>query len=176
MYYGEIREYDIANGEGVRITLFVSGCTNHCRGCFQPETWSFTYGRPYTEETERHILDFLKNPLVDGLTLLGGEPMEPENQPVLLDLCRKVKSQYPEKNIWAFTGFVLENDLLAGQRRHTASTDELLTLMDILVDGPFILEKRNLALSFRGSENQRVLDLPRTLAEGRPVLKIPVGE
>ena len=154
MYYGEIKQYDIANGEGVRITLFVSGCTNHCKGCFQPDTWNFTYGQPYKEETEKHILELLDNPLIDGLTLLGGEPMEPENQPVLADLCRKVKAQYPDKNIWAFTGFVLEKDLLPGQRRHTEVTDEFLSLIDVLVDGPFIQEQRNLALSFRGSENQ----------------------
>ncbi len=169
MYYGNLKEYDVADGEGVRVTLFVSGCTNRCKGCFQPATWSFTYGEPYTEETERRILDFLALPFSDGLTLLGGEPMEPENQRELVGLCRKVKESCPGKTIWCYTGFVLERDLMEGQRKHTGVTDELLSLIDVLVDGPFIEEERNLALSFRGSENQRVLDLKKTLAEGRPV-------
>ena len=170
MYYGNIKEFDVADGEGVRVTLFVSGCTNRCEGCFQPATWSFTYGQPYTEETERQILDFLARPYADGLTLLGGEPMEPENQPTLTALCRKVKEQYPEKTIWCYTGFVYEKDLLEGQRRHTDVTDEFLSYIDVLVDGPFVLSKRNLALTFRGSENQRVLDMKKTRQSGAPVL------
>ena len=170
MYYGNIKEFDVANGEGVRVTLFVSGCTNHCEGCFQPATWDFYYGKPYTEETEKKILDFLALPYADGLTLLGGEPMEPENQPELTALARKVKELYPDKTIWCFTGFVYDKDLLEGQRRHTEYTDEFLSYIDILVDGPFVLEKRNLALSFRGSENQRVLDMKKTLETGSPVL------
>ena len=170
MYYGNIKEYDVANGEGVRITLFVSGCTNHCEGCFQPDTWDFHYGQPYTEETEEQILRLLGQPVVDGLTLLGGEPMEPENQRVLAPLVRRVKREYPEKNVWCFTGFIYDRDLLPGQRKHTEVTDEFLSMIDVLVDGPFILAKRNLALTFRGSENQRVLDMKKTLLAGKPVL------
>ncbi|MDO4619587.1 MAG: anaerobic ribonucleoside-triphosphate reductase activating protein [Lachnospiraceae bacterium] len=170
MHYGTIKEYDVANGEGIRVTLFVSGCTNHCEGCFQPETWNFDYGELYTEETEKQILHFLEKPVADGLTLLGGEPLEPENQKVLVGLVRKVKEQFPEKTIWCFTGFRYEKDLQSGQRKHTEVTDELLSYVDVLVDGPFELAKRNLALSFRGSENQRVLDLKKTRETGKPVL------
>ena len=170
MHYGMIKEYDIANGEGIRITLFVSGCTNHCKGCFQPDTWDFSYGKEYTPEVEEHILRWLDQPLTDGLTLLGVEPMEPENQQVLAGLARRLKKEHPDKTIWCFTGFVYDRDLLPGQRKHTGVTDEFLSLIDVLVDGPFILERRNLALTFRGSENQRVLDMKKTLAEGRPVL------
>lgn len=170
MYYGNIKEFDVANGEGVRITLFVSGCTNHCEGCFQPATWDFQYGQPYTEETEERIIRFLDRPLTDGLTLLGGEPMEPDNQRELVRLARRLKREHPDKTIWCFTGFIYERDLLAGQRRHTEVTEEFLSLIDVLVDGPFILEQRNLALTFRGSENQRVLDMQKTLREGKPVL------
>ena len=170
MYYGNLKEFDVANGEGIRVTLFVSGCTNHCKGCFQPATWDFRYGSQYTEETEKTILEFLEKPFADGLTLLGGEPMEPENQPELTALCKKVKTAFPEKNIWCYTGFVYDRDLLPGQRKHTEYTDEFLSYIDVLVDGPFVEEKRNLALSFRGSENQRVLDLKKTLESGKPVL------
>ncbi len=170
MHYGNIKEFDVANGEGVRITLFVSGCTNHCEGCFQPATWDFQYGQPYTEETEERIIRFLDRPLTDGLTLLGGEPMEPDNQRELVRLARRLKREHPDKTIWCFTGFIYERDLLAGQRRHTEVTDEFLSLIDVLVDGPFILQQRNLALTFRGSENQRVLDMQKTLCEGKPVL------
>ena len=170
MYYGNIKEFDVANGEGVRITLFVSGCTNHCEGCFQPATWDFRYGQPYTDETEERIIRFLDRPLTDGLTLLGGEPMEPDNQRELVRLARRLKREHPDKTIWCFTGFIYERDLLAGQRRHTEVTDEFLSLIDVLVDGPFILQQRNLALTFRGSENQRVLDMQKTLREGKPVL------
>ncbi len=170
MYYGNIKEFDVANGEGVRITLFVSGCTNHCEGCFQPATWDFRYGQPYTDETEERIIRFLDRPLTDGLTLLGGEPMEPDNQRELVRLARRLKREHPDKTIWCFTGFIYERDLLPGQRRHTEVTDEFLSLIDVLVDGPFILQQRNLALTFRGSENQRVLDMQKTLREGKPVL------
>ena len=170
MYYSAIKYKDIANGLGVRTVLFVSGCRNHCKGCFQPDTWDFSYGKEYTPEVEEHILRWLDQPLTDGLTLLGGEPMEPENQQVLAGLARRLKKEHPDKTIWCFTGFVYDRDLLPGQRKHTGVTDEFLSLIDVLVDGPFILERRNLALTFRGSENQRVLDMKKTLAEGRPVL------
>ena len=170
MNYGAIKEYDIANGEGVRITLFVSGCTNHCFNCFQPETWDFNFGQPYTKETEEKILKFLDNKLIAGLTLLGGDPFEFSNQEELVNLCRLVKEKYPEKNIWAYTGFILDQDLLEGGKRHGPYTDEMLSYIDVLVDGPFVDDKKNLMLKFRGSENQRVIDLPKSLKEQEVIL------
>ena len=170
MNYGTIKEYDIANGQGVRISLFVSGCTNHCPYCFQPETWDFDYGQPYTKETEKKILDFLQNDFIQGLSLLGGDPFEFSNQEVLVQLCRKAKEKYPQKDIWAWTGFLLDQDLLDGGKRHREVTDELLSYIDVLVDGPFIQEKKNIQLAFRGSENQRVIDVKKSLAQKEIVL------
>lgn len=169
MHYGRIKNCDIANGNGVRVVLFVSGCRHHCKGCFNPETWDFSYGQPYTEETEATILRMLAPPYINGLTLLGGEPMEPENQHALLPLVKKAKERFPEKDIWCYTGYTLETDLLAGAAR-TEVTDELLSCIDVLVDGEFVEAKKNISLRFRGSENQRLLALRETLAEGRPVL------
>ncbi|MCH5184404.1 MAG: anaerobic ribonucleoside-triphosphate reductase activating protein [Oscillospiraceae bacterium] len=169
MHYGTIKNCDIANGNGVRVTLFVSGCTHHCKGCFNPETWDFRYGQPYTEETEEKLLRMLAPPYIKGLTLLGGEPMEPENQRALLPLVRKAKDRFPEKDIWCYTGYTLESDLLTGNAR-TEVTDELLSLIDVLVDGEFIEEQKNISLRFRGSENQRLLALRETLDSGKPVL------
>lgn len=170
MYYGNIKKYDIADGEGVRVTLFVSGCTNKCKGCFQPETWDFCYGQPYTEETEKEILEAMNNDYIQGLTLLGGEPFEPDNQRVLVTLLRKVKETYPDKDVWSYTGFVYDKDLVPGGRRYTEVTDEMLSMIDVLVDGPFVEEKKNISLSYRGSENQRVIDLKKTLQEGKVIL------
>ncbi|MDO4491573.1 MAG: anaerobic ribonucleoside-triphosphate reductase activating protein [Lachnospiraceae bacterium] len=166
MYYGMIKNKDVANGKGVRVTLFVSGCRNHCKGCFQPETWDFEYGQPFTQETEEEILSMLSPGYIDGLTLLGGDPFEPENQRVLLPFIKKVKEHFPEKNIWAFTGYLYET--LLGGEAHPCSeeTEEMLALMDVLVDGPFVEEQRNLALRFRGSENQRLIDLNATRKTG----------
>ena len=172
MYYGTIKKYDIADGEGVRVTLFVSGCTNHCKGCFQPETWDFCYGNPYTEETEQELINALRNENIQGLTLLGGEPFEPENQRELVKLLRRVRTELPEKDIWSYTGFVYEKDLLAGQRKHCEVTDEMLSLLDVLVDGPFVEELKNIRLIFRGSSNQRVLNMKETLKQGKPVIYI----
>lgn len=170
MYYADIKSYDIANGEGCRVTLFVSGCTNHCKGCFQPETWDFHYGQPYTKDTEEYILNLLQNPHIEGLTILGGEPFEPFNQAELVNLLHIVKQKFPEKNIWCFTGFVYDKDLLKGQRKHTNVTDEMLSYIDVLFDGPFILQQRDISLWFRGSKNQRVLDMKQTLQQGSIVL------
>ena len=170
MNYGNIKYFDIADGEGVRTALFVSGCTNRCKGCFQPETWDFNYGEPFTKEVEDKILDSLEPYYVDGLTLLGGEPMEPSNQAALLPFLRRVRERYPEKSIWCFTGFVLEDDLLKGGRKHTPCTDELLSMIDILVDGPYVEDLRNIMLQFRGSENQRVIDMKKTLQQGKVVI------
>ena len=170
MYFGKIKDCDIANGIGVRVTLFVSGCTNRCPGCFQPETWSFTYGEPFTEETEDRLLRMLAPSYINGLTLLGGDPFEPQNQTALLPFLRKVRAQYPRKTIWAFTGFLYEDLRTEGHRARCAATDELFGLIDVLVDGPFEEDKRDISLRFRGSSNQRIIDLRRTALTGKPEL------
>lgn len=159
MNYGEIKYCDIANGTGVRTVLFVSGCRNHCEGCFQPETWNFQYGKPFTLEVEKELLDSLKPGYVTGLTILGGDPFEEENQQELLPFLRKVHEQFPQKSIWAYTGYLLDQDLILGGKKYTEATEELLSFLDVLVDGPFIQEKKNIALKFRGSENQRLIDM-----------------
>lgn len=162
MHYGEIKNCDIANGIGVRVSLFVSGCTNHCEGCFQPETWDFNYGNDFTEETENRILEMLAPDYICGLTVLGGEPFEPENQRVLVDFLRKVRRKYLEKSIWCFTGFTLEMLETEGTHCHCEVTEEMLSLIDVLVDGRFDKNKKNISLRFRGSENQRLIDLNLT--------------
>ena len=170
MHYGEIKDCDIANGIGVRVTLFVSGCTNRCEGCFQPQTWDFHYGQPFTAETEERILKLLSPEYIHGLTVLGGEPFEPENQRVLLPFLRRVREQYPSKSIWAFSGFYLERELLKdGSHPRCEATDEMLSLGDVLVEGRFVLAQQDITLRFRGSRNQRLLDMPATLAAGAPV-------
>ncbi|MDO4961964.1 MAG: anaerobic ribonucleoside-triphosphate reductase activating protein [Eubacteriales bacterium] len=187
MYYGNIKNCDIADGEGVRVTIFVSGCTHHCYNCFQPETWNFSYGEEYTAETEKRILEMLAPSYIDGLTLLGGEPFEPGNQRVLLGLLKKAKAMYPEKTVWCYTGYTLEPDLLElpgttpyGGRKNAdgsvltrarcEATDEMLSYIDILVDGEYTDEKRNISLAFRGSENQRIIDVKETLLSGSTVV------
>lgn len=162
MHYGEIKNCDIANGIGVRVSLFVSGCTNHCEDCFQPETWDFNYGNDFTEETENMILEMLAPDYICGLTVLGGEPFEPENQRVLVDFLRKVRRKYPEKSIWCFTGFTLEMLETEGPHCHCEVTEEMLSMIDVLVDGRFDKNKKNISLRFRGSENQRLIDLNLT--------------
>ena len=174
MNYSGIKYCDIANGTGVRTVLFVSGCRNHCEGCFQPDTWSFANGEPFTEKIEEEILESLKPAYVAGLTLLGGDPFEEENQLALIGFMRKVKTQFPDKNVWAFSGYLYE-DLLPGGKKHTDVTDELLSYVDILVDGPFVLAKKNLMLSFRGSENQRIIDMNETRRKCEVVLS-PLNE
>ena len=164
MYYGNIKKTDIADGDGVRVSLFVSGCRNCCKGCFQPETWDFKYGTEFTQETENQILEFLRPSYISGLTILGGEPFEEENQRILAPFLRKVKETYPSKTIWCYTGYVLEKDLLPEDgRKHCEATGEMLKYIDILVDGPFIEEQKNISLKFRGSENQRILKLKEIL-------------
>ena len=159
MYYGNIKKYDIADGPGVRVSLFVSGCRHHCKGCFNSETWDFNYGQPYTEDTEAEILEALKPDYIQGLTLLGGEPFEPENQIELVKLLRKVREVYPNKDVWSYTGFIYDRDLQEGGRAFTEVTEEMLSYIDVLVDGPFIEAERDLTLVFRGSRNQRILKL-----------------
>ena len=156
MHYGEIKNCDIANGEGVRISLFVSGCTNHCPDCFQPQTWDFDYGKEFTEDTKAEIFSELDKPFVNGLTVLGGEP-----------LLREVKAKYPGKTIWCFTGFRLDDELLAdGSYPRCEATDEMLACIDVLVDGRFMKELKDISLQFRGSRNQRVIDMNRTRETG----------
>ena len=170
MYYGEIKNCDIANGEGVRVTLFVSGCTNRCPHCFQPQTWAFDYGQPFTAETEAQLLELLKPAHISGLTLLGGEPFEPQNQPALVELLRRVKAKCPQKSIWAFSGYLFDQDILAWRLGPREITEEFLSYLDVLVDGPFVQAKKNLSLRFRGSENQRLINVPESLRRGEVVL------
>lgn len=170
MYYGEIKDCDIANGEGVRITLFVSGCTNRCPHCFQPQTWDFNYGQPFTRETEDKILTMLAPGYIHGLTLLGGEPFEPENQRALVPFLHRVRETLPQKNIWSFTGFTYEDLLTDGSHPRCEVTDEMLSMLDVLVDGRFVEELKDLSLRFRGSSNQRLIDLNKTRETGAVVL------
>ena len=158
MNYAQIKECDIANGPGVRVSLFVSGCRNACPGCFNPETWDFNYGQTFTLETEDRILRLLMPEYIEGLTILGGEPFEPENQAVLVGLLRKVKKICPNKSIWCYTGYTYETEILRGDK-HTAFTDEMLSLIDVLVDGRFLLAEKDITLLYRGSRNQRILAL-----------------
>lgn len=159
MYYGNIKKVDIANGEGVRVSLFVSGCRNRCKNCFNPETQNFKYGKEFTQETENYILDLLKEKYISGLTVLGGEPFEEENQRRLLPFIKKVKSQFPEKNLWFYTGYVYDKDLIPNGKKYCEVTDELLHYIDVLIDGPFIEEEKDITLKFRGSQNQRIIHL-----------------
>ena len=170
MHYAQMRQYDIANGPGVRMTLFVSGCTNHCEGCFQPETWDFQHGTPFTEKTLEEILAGLALPYVQGFTLLGGEPMEPRNQPDVHRLLERIRWSMPKKDIWIFSGFTFERLLTPGEYPNTPHVRPILELADVLVDGPFILAQKDLLLRFRGSKNQRLLDLPASLQRMQPVL------
>lgn len=166
MYYGEIKDCDIANGEGVRVSLFVSGCTNRCKNCFQPQTWDFHYGQPFTEDTEQNLLDMLAPSYINGLTVLGGEPFEPENQRCLVPFLRRVRATYPQKTIWAFSGFTLEELQSDGSHPRCEVTDKMLSLLDVLVDGRFVEELKDISLRFRGSSNQRLIDLNATRAAG----------
>lgn len=169
MNYGEIKKVDIANGPGTRVSLFVSGCTHYCKNCFNPDTWDFNFGAPFTVQTEEEILEALQPAYIHGLTVLGGEPMEESNQRGLLSLLRRVRSEYPKKNIWCYTGYVLA-DLLPGGRACFDVTAELLSYITVLVDGAYVEEQHNISLRFRGSENQRLIDLKPTLRSGSVVL------
>ncbi len=171
MRYGEIKYPDIANGIGVRVSLFVSGCTHHCKGCFNEETWDFSYGAPYTQETEDKIISLLAPDYVGGLSLLGGEPFEPENQEELVKLLRRVRATYPDKSIWCYSGYTFEQ--LRGTLRSRATctfTEEMLSYIDVLVDGRFVEELKDISLKFRGSSNQRILDVKASLEAGEAVL------
>ena len=170
MNYATIKNCDIANGPGVRVSLFVSGCTHRCPGCFNEVAWDFHYGTPFTQDTIDLILDMLKPAYVKGLTLLGGEPFEPQNQGAIVELLRCVKKMYPEKSIWAFSGYLFDRDIMGKRLGDWEITREYLSYLDVLVDGPFIEAKKNLSLRFRGSENQRLIDVPASLKTGKIVL------
>ena len=167
MNYATIKNCDIANGPGVRVSLFVSGCTHRCKGCFNEVAWDFNYGQPFTEETMDTILAMLRPSYVRGLTLLGGEPFEPQNQGAVVELLRRIKTEMPEKSIWAFSGYLFDKDILSGR---LGDCSEYVSYLDVLVDGPFVEAKKNLSLRFRGSENQRLIDVPASLKSGEIVL------
>ena len=166
----QIIEADCANGSGMRLTIFVSGCTNRCKGCFQPQTWDFSYGKSYTEEMEEFIMKELSKPYYTGLTVLGGEPFEPCNQHGILPLIQRIRTELPEKDIWMYTGFTYGKDLVPGGCRYTDVTDKILDNIDILVDGRFEIDQKNISLNFRGSENQRIIDMKKTRESGEIVL------
>ncbi|MDD6789622.1 MAG: anaerobic ribonucleoside-triphosphate reductase activating protein [Lachnospira sp.] len=170
MNYAEIKCPDVANGPGCRVSLFVSGCTRHCEGCFNEVAWDFHYGKPFTEETIEEILTLLKPDFIQGLTLLGGEPFEPQNQKGLLPLVRAVRKAFPEKDIWAFSGYLFEKDILGWMYKTVPETKEILEDIDVLVDGQFVLAKRDLMLKFKGSSNQRTIDVPASLKAGKTIL------
>ena len=167
MNYATIKSYDVANGPGVRVSLFVSGCTHHCKGCFNAEAWDFNYGQPFTPEVEDQIMAYLEPWYIRGFSLLGGEPFEPQNQRAVLELVRAVRARFPEKDIWCYSGYLFESlrDSQVGEY-----SQELLKELDVLVDGPFVLEKKDLSLRFRGSSNQRLIDVPASLRAGAAVL------
>lgn len=169
MNYGEIKKIDIADGIGVRVSLFVSGCTHHCENCFNEDTWSFNYGKVYTSETEKEIIDALKPTYITGLTLLGGEPFEPSNQRELVKLLRKVRKEMPYKTVWCYSGYTFE-ELTGNSRAVCECTNEMLSMINVLVDGEFMEEKKDVRLKFRGSSNQRIIDLEKTHKSGNIVL------
>lgn len=170
MHYGEIKACDIANGVGVRVSLFVSGCTNRCKNCFQPQTWNFNYGEEFTSETEEKIISLLDKSYISGLTVLGGEPFEPQNQRALLPFIKKVRDSLPNKSVWIYSGFTIEEMLTKDSHPNCEVTRELLELTDVLVDGRFVEEEKDITLKFRGSRNQRIIDVARTLESGKVCL------
>ncbi len=176
MHYAEIKNCDIANGEGVRVSLFVSGCTHRCKNCFNEIAWDFTYGNEFTKEVEERLFTMLAPSYIAGLSLLGGEPFEPQNQRGLLPFLKEFRRRFPNKTVWCYTGYVYERDLLSKSRARCEVTDEMLSCIDILVDGPFVEELKSLRLRFRGSSNQRVLDLNETRAKGEAVIWAKLGE
>ena len=169
MNYADIKKIDVANGEGVRVSLFVSGCTHHCKECFNKEAWDFHYGNLFTQKEIDRILEYLKPNYIAGLSLLGGEPMEPVNQEGILPLLRVVKQTYPEKNIWCYTGYLFDKDVLDKMCKESEVTKEIVSYLDIVVDGEFMIDRKNLKINFRGSDNQRIIDVKKTLDAGEIV-------
>ena len=168
MNYAEIKNCDIANGPGVRVSLFVSGCTHRCKGCFNEIAWDFDYGKPFTQDTVDMLLRMLEPDHIKGITLLGGEPFDPQNQPTVVEFLRQMKGKFPNKTVWAFSGYLFDKDMLSG--RLGPLTMEFLSYLDVLVDGPFVEAKKNLSLRFRGSSNQRIIDVPASLQAGEVIL------
>ena len=170
MNYATIKPFDVANGPGVRVSLFVSGCTHKCKGCFNKEAWDFNYGEEFTEEQLKKIIEYMKPDHIKGFSLLGGEPFEPVNQKVLCDVLEKIKKEYPQKDIWCYSGYDFEKDLLSGRLCDFSITQRMLNCIDILVDGKFVEEKKNLKLRFKGSENQRIIDVKKSVKENKVIL------
>ena len=169
MYFADIKKVDIANGPGVRVSLFVSGCTHHCKGCFNEEAWDFKYGKKFTKDNEDFIMDLLNHDYIEGITLLGGEPFEYSNQLGLLPLIRRIKKEFPNKTIWCYSGYTFDKDILNDMCKKYDETKELLSYIDVLVDGEFILSKKDLKLKFRGSSNQRIIDVKKSLKENEVI-------
>lgn len=172
MNYADIKKIDVANGEGVRVSVFVSGCNHHCKGCFNQCAWDFNYGKKFTEKEEQQIIDYMNHDYISGLSLLGGEPLEPRNQEGLLPLVKKVKEKFPNKNIWCYTGFDFEKDVVGKMAKDNETTRELLKYIDVIVDGKFEEDKRDLKLQFRGSSNQKIVDVKKSLQTGQIVKEI----
>ena len=170
MYYADIKKYDVANGPGIRISLFVSGCTHHCKGCFNEAAWDFKYGNPYTEVQTNEIIEYMKNDFVSGITILGGEPFEYVNQQGILPLLKKIRDIYPEKSIWVFSGYLFDKDIIDKMLKEYDITKELLSYIDVIVDGKFELDNKNLSLKFRGSSNQRIINVKESLKKNKVIL------
>lgn len=170
MYYADIKKYDVANGPGIRISLFVSGCTHHCKGCFNEAAWDFKYGNPYTEIQTNEIIEYMKNDFVSGITILGGEPFEYVNQQGILPLLKKIRDNYPEKSIWVFSGYLFDKDIIDKMLKEYDITKELLSYIDVIVDGKFELDNKNLSLKFRGSSNQRIINVKESLKKNKVIL------
>lgn len=170
MNFAAIKKTDVANGPGVRVSLYVSGCTHHCKNCFNQETWDFAYGKPFTEAQVEEILQALAPSYIRGFSLLGGEPFEPVNQKVLVKVLKKIRETYPQKTIWCYSGYLFDKDMLAGRLGDFATTKEMLSYIDVLVDGEFVDALKNLNLRFKGSENQRIINVPKSLAAGKIIL------
>ncbi|MBQ7129124.1 MAG: anaerobic ribonucleoside-triphosphate reductase activating protein [Clostridia bacterium] len=170
MNYATIKPIDVANGTGIRVSLFVSGCTHRCKGCFNAEAWDFNYGRPFETYAKEKIFKSLEPDYIEGFSLLGGEPFEPQNQVALLPFLKELKQKFPQKTIWCYSGYSFENDILAGKLGDPKITKEMISLIDILIDGEFIEEQKDLHLRFRGSANQRIIDVQKSLSENKTVL------